>query len=76
MEMPPSHAPSAAMAKVEAVDCTAGLFRVLSIVRKRTRVWLELFGLDRTFGTWTVFVARSPYERHGQRWKPYRVKRR
>lgn len=52
-----------------------GKFRVNAIYRKRTRVYLEITGIDKTGGTYTVFVQGRPYRRLGVRWKPFRVKR-
>lgn len=37
------------------------------------RVYLDVCGLDKTAGHFTVFVAGASYTRHGVRWRPYRV---
>jgi hypothetical protein len=52
-----------------------GNFEVRRILGKGQRVWLEVWGLTRTGGFYTVFVSGRAYERHGVMWRPYGVKR-
>lgn len=54
-----------------------GQFTVLRILKKKrsTRRWLEVRGLNKTAGTYIIFVDGRPYSNLGITWKPYRIKR-
>src|SRR5688572_20739798 len=52
------------------------LFRVQAVFKKRPRIYLEVFGLEKVGGIYTVFVEGKPYRSEaGLRMRPYRVKR-
>jgi len=52
-----------------------GRFRVREIRRRGRRVWLDVIGLSRRSGEFTVFVAGRAYRKLGLLWRPYKVRR-
>ena len=52
-----------------------GTFQVRKVLARGKRVWLEVFGLNKTGGTYTVFVQGRAYEREGMMIRPYNVSR-
>lgn len=52
-----------------------GTHIVQQILQSGKRVWLEVYGLDKVGGEHVVFVNGRPYDRHGFRWTPFKVRR-
>lgn len=53
-----------------------GKFSVLRVLQTRGgKVFLDVFGLDKTGGFHTVYVDGKPYSRNCIRWYPYKVKK-
>jgi len=52
-----------------------GKFQVRKVLGRGQRVYLEVYGLDQTGGTYTVFISGRAYKNAGLTWRPYKIRR-